>query len=189
MTARVVALLLLVPSLALAGPASLSLERVDEAGEAIGPVEDAATLGRGDQVRFVTETDPGLYLYLLQTTARGTNVVWPGTGDVWVSRAGRRTLIPRPPNHRDETAPLTGWNGEEDGAAEYFLVSAPTPRAVPADSWVPSVDEFLLGPPWLTGPAAAKAAIIAKTRVSWGEARAPGAAAPADAPPDDPTAD
>jgi hypothetical protein len=185
---RALLLALLWPTAALAAP-SLGMERVDEAGEPTGAVSAGETLDRGAWVRFVTETEAGLYLYLLQTTDRGTNVVWPATGDVWVSRAGTRPLVPRPPHHRDEAEPLPGWNGDTDGPATYSLIAAPSPRAVPADSWVRSLDEFLLGPPFLAGPAAAKAEVLATFEVSWGERSGPPSSPPDDPPPDDPSAD
>ncbi len=67
------------------------------------------------------------------------------------------------------TAGLLGFNGEDDGEAEYLLVVAPTPRPVPADSWLPDLETFLAPPPYVRGPVAEAGKVVATAVMVWGD--------------------
>lgn len=152
------------------GPkADLSLELVDQTGATVRAVIDGEVLERSALIRFVVTVERGDYLHLLQKNARGISALYPPTGLVWMSPSGVEHLAPQPPYLRDEERQL-GFHGEDDGEAEYLLVIAPVPRPAPPDSWLPDLDTFLRGPPYLQGPAAADAVVVDRFRVVWGAA-------------------
>jgi hypothetical protein len=146
---------------------TLGLELVDERGEAVRAVREGEVLDRGATVRFVVDVQRGDYLHLLQRNGRGVSALYPSTGLVWMRPEGVEHLVPQPPYLRDEERQL-GFNGEDDGEAEYLLVAAPAPRPVPADGWLDALPTFLAGPPYVQGPAAADAVVVDRFRVVWG---------------------
>ena len=155
---------------ALPSAGELGLELVDEAGAPIRALGDGEVIERGALIRFVVDVERGDYLHLLQRNERGISVLYPSTGLVWMCPAAVEHLVPQPPYLRDEERQL-GFNGEDDGAAEYLLIAAPVPRPVPADSWLPDLATFLTGPPYVQGPATADAVVLDRVTLHWGEHR------------------
>lgn len=147
---------------------SLQLELVDAAGAPIRTLTDGEVVDRGALIRFVVEVQDGSYLTLLQRNNRGVAAIHPSTGLVWMAPEGVETLVPQPPFVTDEERQV-GYNGEDDGAAEYLLVVAPAPRPVPSGSFLDELDTFLAGAPYVTGPAAEPAVVVASARMVWGE--------------------
>ncbi len=145
----------------------LALELVDETGAPVRAVQEGEVLDRGALIRFVVEVQEGYYLHLLQRNDRGVSALYPSTGLVWMRPVGVEHLVPQPPYMQEEERQL-GFNGEDDGAAEYLLVVAPSPRPVPADSWLPDLGTFLAGPPYIVGPAAGAATVVDRVSVVWG---------------------
>jgi hypothetical protein len=146
---------------------TLTLELVDSAGAPIRPLADGEAIERGALVRFVVDVKRGDYLHLLQRNNRGISALYPSTGLAWMRADGVEHLVPQPPYIKEEDRQL-GFNGEDDGKAEYLLVVAPSPRPVPADSWLPDLKSFLEGPPYIEGPLAAEGAVLSTVSVVWG---------------------
>ena len=170
---RVGAILLLTgcaPTLAASPPppsADLSLELVDSDGNPLRPVAEGEVLDRGALVRFVVDVKSGDYLHLLQRNGRGISALYPSTGLVWMRPDGVERLVPQPPYLQEEEQQV-GFNGEDGGRADYLLVVAAAPRPVPADSWLPDLDTFLAGAPYLEGPMASPGTVVDTFAVVWG---------------------
>jgi hypothetical protein len=151
-----------------AEPAAYRLSVEARDGDETRPVAAGSQLANDAEVRFVVHGPAGRYLSLLARTPHNLRALLPTSGDVWTSRAGRQAVAPRKGSGDLEVIP-EWWSSEESGEIEYLLIETPVPRAVPADSWLSDLDTFLLGPPWLQGPAAKEGAVVATLKLTWGE--------------------
>lgn len=148
-------------------PEPLSLLRLDTASGETQLVAKGESLPRSAEVIFEVHVTEGDYLYLLQTNSRGLEILLPATGLVWMRPDGPTRVIPLGPNARPGDAAPQAWNSDQSGATEFVLVSAAAPRDVPSDARVASLELFLLPPPYVKGPAAAPARVLARFPVTW----------------------
>ena len=145
---------------------SLALERGPEVGG--GKVAEGSILQEDSQIYFLVETTGADYLYLLQHSNAGVEVLHPPTGQVFLSTAGQQRIVPHPPNMDAEEQPLTGYSTTGTGVFEYLLLASPVPRDFPSNSQVSTVERMVQPPPYLSGPMAQPAVILDKIRVTWG---------------------
>ena len=147
---------------------SLRLLRVDEPGGEKQAVKEGGTLPRAAQVVFeVNARTGGDYLYLLQQRGDELRILLPAAGLGWVKAEGAESVVPPAPDARDPGTAATSWTADHTGALNFILVAAQSPRAVPSDGHLDSLERFLLPPPYVTGAAAAPAQVIARTSVEW----------------------
>jgi len=145
----------------------LQLILLDEATGKTRPVAEGATLPRSAGVVFAVDGGKNDYLYLLQQGSRGLEVLYPPTGLIWMHPGQASRVVPFGPNTRPEDEPETSWNADQSGTAEFILVSAPSPRDVPSDGRVHSLDRFLKPPPYVRGPAAGPAEVVSRVTATW----------------------
>ena len=118
---------------------------------------------------FLTRVEGADYLYLLQESNAGVEVLHPSTGQAFMNQKGEQRIIPHRPNEDriDERGPA-GYTGAGTGIFEYILVASPVPRDFPSNSQVEEVERLLAPPPYLQGFAAGRAIVVASIKVTWG---------------------
>ena len=133
-------------------------------------VAEGAELGPQAPLVFDVESIGADYLYLVQLPEGAPpRVLAPQTGLAWMAKPGVTRVIPQPPSARLEDAPEPAWRSETGGPSEFVLVAAPAPRDVPPDSHITSLDDFCAPIPFLQGPAAGPAVVIARRSVTFSE--------------------
>lgn len=144
-------------------------------------LEDGAVVERGVEVVFAYEATGADYLFLLQQGGGTLQILFPPHGLAWLREAdGSGRVTPMDPSARPEDEPLPAWNPESSGELEFVLVAAPAPRDVPPDAQAGELETFLLGPPYVKGPAAGRAVVLDRTTVTFADDDAP--APPEDSP-------
>jgi hypothetical protein len=166
------ALLLYAPTGALAAPetpeSTLRLLQVNDAQDEPQVVLDGGTLPRSAEVIFeVSARSGGDYLYLLQRRAEGLHVLLPGNGLVWMKPSGLSRVAPRAPEASATGEASKTWNADQTGELEFILVAATAPRDIPSDGHIPSLQLFLMPPPFVRGAVAETATVLARSRVLW----------------------
>ena len=138
-------------------------------GGVTADINDGASLPEDSQVVFFTRAQGSDYLYLLQRSNGGVEVLHPSTGQVFLNREREQRVVPHRPTGGDieEEAP-DGFSGAGTGVFEYILVASPVPRDFPSNSQVESVERMLAPPPYVTGYAALPAVVLASMKVTWG---------------------
>lgn len=160
------------PALA-AGPGfaprgTLGVVAMQDGGEA--GVQDGEALPPGAGVVFDAEVDGASYLYLLLVReGEDATILWPPNAQVWMRRPGKMRVVPQPPTARPDDVPAETWTPEQGGPAEFVLVASPAPRATAQDSRTPSLEAFLLPPPYVRGPLAGHAVVLARMKVTFGQ--------------------
>jgi len=167
-----VALLVLIPTLSQAldeaPPSSLRLLLVSGEQAEPQPIPNGATLPRSAEVVFEVFAQSGVdYLYLLQQQGDGLQVLLPTNGLVWMRPSGTSRVAPRAPDASAEEAASSTWSADQTGELEFILVAAKAPRDVPSDGRISSLERFLLPPPFVRGPAASPATVLARRSVLW----------------------
>jgi hypothetical protein len=131
-------------------------------------VLDGGTLPRSAEVVFeVRARSGGDYLYLLQRRGEGLHVLLPGNGLVWMKPSGLSRVAPRAPEASATEEASRTWNADQTGELEFILVAATAPRDIPSDGHIPSLELFLMPPPFVHGAAAEAATVLARSRVLW----------------------
>ncbi len=132
-------------------------------------ITDGSSLPEDSQVVFITRVENADYLYLLQKSNGGVEVLHPSTGQVFMNQDGEQRIVPHRPNEGtiEERGP-EGYSGAGTGFFEYILVASPVPRDFPSNSQVEEVERLLAPPPYLEGFAAQRAVIVASLKVTWG---------------------
>lgn len=166
------ALILCAPTEALSAPdapeSTLRLLLVSDAEDEFQKVLDGGTLPRSAEVVFeVNARSGGDYLYLLQGRGDGLHVLFPGNGLVWMKPSGTSMVAPRAPEASATGEASRTWNADQTGALEFILVAATAPRDIPSDGHIPSLELFLLPPPFVRGAAAEAASVLARRHVLW----------------------
>lgn len=147
---------------------SLRLLQVIEGLDRPQPVTNGASLPRSAEVVFeVTAEDGADYLYLLERRNDEVHVLLPESGLVWMRPKTTSLATPRAPEATATEALARSWNADRTGELEFLLVAAVVPRDVPSDGSVPSLEQFLLPPPFVRGPAATPARVVARAQVNW----------------------
>ncbi|MBJ95349.1 MAG: hypothetical protein CMP23_12875 [Rickettsiales bacterium] len=137
-------------------------------GEA-ADIQDGSLLPEDSQIVFFTRAEGADYLYLLQRSNGGVEVLHPSTGQVFMNSSHEQRIIPHRPKGADveEQAP-EGFTGAGTGLFEYLLVAAPIPRDFPSNSQVESLERLLSPPPFVDGYAAFPAVVLSSVKVRWG---------------------
>ena len=132
-------------------------------------IEDDSALPEDSQVVFFAHAQGSDYLYLLQRSNGGVEVLHPSTGQVFMSRDREQRIVPHRPTGGDvdEQSPA-GFSGAGAGIFEYILVASPVPRDFPSNSQVQSLDRLIAPPPFMSGYAALPAVVLASMKVTWG---------------------
>ncbi len=132
-------------------------------------IEDGSNLPEDSLVVFMARVEGADYLYLLQKSNGGVEVLHPSTGQVFMNRGGEQRIVPHRPNEADnqERGPA-GYSGAGTGVFEYLLVASPVPRDFPSNSQIEEVGRLLAPPPYLEGAAAQPAVVVASHKVTWG---------------------
>lgn len=106
------------------------------------------------------QTSGADYLYLLRVGEEGVQVLYPPNGDVWMAaEGGRETVVPQPPSAQPDDDPLPTWSPGAGPPPGLILVATPTPRdTAPSQSF--TLETFLAGPPYVTGPVAAPGVVL-----------------------------
>jgi hypothetical protein len=132
-------------------------------------VADGSNLPEDTQVAFMTRVEGADYLYLLQKSNAGVEVLHPSTGQVFINEGGEQRIVPHRPNEDsiNERRP-GGYSGAGTGVFEYILVASPVPRDFPSNSQVETTERMLAPPPYVEGYAALPAVIVASIKVIWG---------------------
>jgi hypothetical protein len=147
---------------------SLRLLQIIDGLELPQPVANGGSLPRSAEVVFEVRAEQGAdYLYLLERRSDGVHVLLPESGLVWMRPKTTSLATPRAPEATATEALARSWNADRTGELEFLLVAATAPRDVPSDSRVPSVEQFLLPPPFVRGAAATPATVLATARISW----------------------
>jgi hypothetical protein len=132
-------------------------------------IEDESNLPDGSQVVFFTRAQGGDYLYLLQRSNGGVEVLHPSTGQVFMNREREQRVVPHRPTGGDiEEESPAGFSGAGNGSFEYILVASPVPRDFPSNSQVETLERLLAPPPYVSGYAALPAKVLATIKVTWG---------------------
>ena len=132
-------------------------------------IEDGTKLSEDSQVVFFTKALGGDYLYLLQRSNGGVEVLHPSTGQVFMNREREQRIVPHRPTGGDiEEESPAGFSGAGNGSFEYILVASPVPRDFPSNSQVESLERLLAPPPYVSGYAALPAVVIASMKLTWG---------------------
>lgn len=132
-------------------------------------VADGSSIPEDTQVVFMTRVEGADYLYLLQKSNAGVEVLHPSTGQVFLNRDGEQRIVPHRPNEDsiEERGP-SGYSGAGTGIFEYILVASPVPRDFPSNSQVETTERMLAPPPYVGGYAALPAVVVASIKVIWG---------------------
>jgi len=171
------ALLLLLPGL-LAGQSTKKTETFQPQGslriELLSDdnkrsVKDGALLEDDTPIRFITEVEGADYLYLLQRSNAGVEVLHPPTGQVFLAKKGPQLVVPHPPNLDLEEQPQGGYTAAGEGSFEFLLVASPVPRNFPSNSQLETVERLLAPPPYVAGHAAEPAVVLARHKLTWGQ--------------------
>jgi len=145
---------------------SLHLVRVD--GEQAEQLKSGATIPRSAEVAFdVRAHEGGDYLYLIQRRDKDLRILMPATGLGWLKPKGTSRVVPLGPHASSASPVSSGWNADQTGLLEFILVASVSPRDVPSDSRIESLERFLLPPPFVRGELARPAEVIARFRVNW----------------------
>ncbi len=132
-------------------------------------IEDGSRLPEDSQVVFFTRAQGSDYLYLLQRSNGGVEVLHPSTGQVFMNREREQKIVPHRPTGGDiEEEVPDGFSGAGAGIFEYILVASPVPRDFPSNSQVESLERLLAPPPYLNGYAAQPAVVLANMKITWG---------------------
>jgi len=118
------------------------------------------------------------YLYLLERGPNSLSLIHPKVGSVHPATRERLTVRPQPTWLTEEDDERLGWKPEVSGSIEYILVSSAVPRDAPSDARLRSIEQLLLGQPYVKGPAGTTAFVVARQVVN--------RTAPPDEPPDAP---
>jgi len=166
------ALLLYAPTGALPAPetpvSTLRLLQISTTQDEPQVVLDGGTLPRSAEVVFeVSARSGGDYLYLLQRRGDGLHVLLPGNGLVWMKPPGLSRVAPRAPEASATEEASSTWNADQTGELEFILVAATAPRDIPSDGHIPSLELFLMSPPFVRGAAAEPATVLARSHVLW----------------------
>jgi len=147
---------------------SLRLLQVINGLQQLRPVNSGDSLPRSAEVIFEVRAEEGAdYLYLLERRNDEVHVLLPESGLAWMRPSATSLATPRAPEATATEVMASSWNADRTGELEFLLVAATVPRDVPSDSRVRSVEQFLLPPPFVSGPAADQGKILARTRVNW----------------------
>ena|GEM_PF-3035403 len=132
-------------------------------------IEDGSNLPDGSQVVFFTKGEGADYLYLLQRSNGGVEVLHPSTGQVFMNREREQRIVPHRPTGGDvEEESPAGFSGAGNGHFEYILVASPVPRDFPSNSQVETLERLLAAPPYVSGYAALPAQVLATMKITWG---------------------
>ncbi|HCP46305.1 MAG TPA: hypothetical protein DIU15_09700 [Deltaproteobacteria bacterium] len=146
---------------------SLRIELIADAGPKT--VDNGALLEEDTAIRFIAEVQGADYLYLLQRSNAGVEVLHPPTGQVFLAKKGPQVVVPHPPNLELGERPQGGYTAAGEGSFEFLLVASPVPRNFPSNSQLETVERLLAPPPYLTGHAAAPAVVLASQKITWGQ--------------------
>lgn len=146
---------------------TLRLELVGAGGNV--DIADGSSLEEDSLVVFKTRVEGADYLYLLQKSNAGVEVLHPSTGQAFMHRKGEQRIVPHRPNQDsiDEPGP-EAYSGAGTGIFEYILLASPVPRDFPSNSQVEEVERLLAPPPYLKGFAAQRAVVLDSIKVTWG---------------------
>ncbi len=138
-------------------------------GGATADIEDGASLPEDSLVVFFTRAQGSDYLYLLQRSNGGVEVLHPSTGQVFLNREREQRVVPHRPTGGDvEEEGPDGFSGAGTGVFEYILIASPVPRDFPSNSQVESLERMLAPPPYVSGYASLPAVVLASMKVTWG---------------------
>jgi hypothetical protein len=145
---------------------SLQVVRLDK--DQPEPLESGATIPRSAEVAFdVRAHGEGDYLYLIQRREDDIRILMPATGLGWLKPESTSRVVPIGPHASSASPASPGWNADQTGLLEFLLVASVSPRDVPSDSRIESLERFLLPPPFVRGELARPARVIASFRVNW----------------------
>jgi len=132
-------------------------------------VQDGVLLEDDTPIRFIIEVEGADYLYLLQRSNSGVEVLHPPTGQVFLAKKGPQVVVPHPPNLELGERAEGGYTAAGEGSFEFLLVASPVPRNFPSNSQLETVERLLAPPPYLAGHAAAPAVVLASHKITWGQ--------------------
>ena len=105
------------------------------------------------------------YLYLIEAAPGSLALIHPPVGSVLPSTEAPSRFVPQPTWLTEEDEERPGWKPEVGGAIEYVLISSPAPRDAPSDARLRSLEQLLLPPPYLAGPSAEPAVVVARRKL------------------------
>lgn len=121
-----------------------------------------ARIGSEDLLVFELSGSQQTYLYLLESGPDSLSLIHPRVGSVHPSTQEPVTVRPQPTWLTEEDDERLGWQPEVGGTVEYVLLSSPVPRDAPSDARLRSVEQLLLGQPYVKGPAGEAATVVAR---------------------------